>query len=659
MDVLMKRLFLPISIALLCGPAWAGFRHPIEQTGEEAREIQSTPVRASAARAPAATKSQVRDVYGPLPPPSFQASGEKIERAPSLPSSPQVMVQKVRIPRREKFALPSKPLPVYDLKGLDRKAVREFSRKARAMRIPKREIVPEARGRAIAEKYRDALQIVPHKRIRTPIQITIARLSNIVIPPPSIVFENAVKRIDALFAGLEGKIPSAVQALWELALDKENAKELQPRDALFAGLLSRRAGWENAARYLYELAVSLKLDAQERYLRIFWKELDAFESIAFVEDSISQIDLKKLRQIEPDGDKANFVLARTKDSHFAESKISSAGLRQRLLLLRSLAELRDPKAGKAAAADRLRELESTGEEMIREEARLALARFLLQQGSTQESLDLYQRLPKNGRNRLEVLTEQAYAEYRAGRHQESLGKTLGLQSPYFQYGFAPDIHMIEVLNRKRMCDFGGAEVGLQRFSERYLRELAALDELLSRKPKPVAFYGELISYHGSESPYRYQRYLLHLPTVMENQKLLNSAEQETLALERLGQKKYGPVRPAGWDNFLAALKRNWAERSQKYKIESAETALKEVEYLAKRLRHSFAQAELLGLDVTTTATKDFHLQSALNFPARRPAQEELADSRFHWPFEDEVWEDELDHLKVKNPSKCAAVAEKN
>jgi hypothetical protein len=79
--------------------------------------------------------------------------------------------------------------------------------------------------------------------------------------------------------------------------------------------------------------------------------------------------------------------------------------------------------------------------------------------------------------------------------------------------------------------------------------------------------------------------------------------------------------------------------------------------MAKRLRHSFSQAELLGLDVSTAAAKDYNLQNALNFPARRPAaQEALAKDKFHWPFEQEIWEDEIDFLKMKNPSKCASVA---
>jgi hypothetical protein len=65
--------------------------------------------------------------------------------------------------------------------------------------------------------------------------------------------------------------------------------------------------------------------------------------------------------------------------------------------------------------------------------------------------------------------------------------------------------------------------------------------------------------------------------------------------------------------------------------------------------------ELLGLDVATGATKNFNLQSALNFPARKPASAEFDEERLHWPFEDEIWEDELDFLKMKNPSKCAAL----
>lgn len=635
MDVLMKRAWLLLLI-VAAPEAQAGFRHPIEQNGETDGQIQSTPVAPSS------------KIYGP-----------------ALPAAPNVQVQGVRLPRRKRVLLPKDPLPVYDLKGLNKEQVLAFSRKARSMPLPSHEFIPEARGGAIAAQYQDALRIVPHSPIRTPVRITVVKIGKIVQPPSAIAYENMVKRIDALFLALELKFPAAVYSLWELAHSKENHKDLLPRDALFAGLISRQAGWEAAASYLYGLAVEKRVDTQERYLAILWNELDAFTNVPFVADSIRGVDPEQVRSAGVKGDKANYALARMimegrwekiRDGGFAQERINAPLLRQRLVLSRALAQLRDPKMGKMAVFDRLRELEVTAEESVQQEARLALARALMQQGATQEALAYYEKVTKDGKNRLEVMAEQAYAEYRAGRHQESLGKALGLQSPYFQYGFAPDIHLIEVLNRKMLCDFGGADQGLLRFSERYGRELAALDELLTRKPKPEEFYAELISFHGREAPYRYQRYLLHLTSVMENQKLLNAAEGEIALLGKVGTRKYEPTKPNGWENFVSSLRTSWDKRARTYKNESVLAALGEAAYMAKRLRHSFGHAELLGLDVSTAASKDFNLQSALNFPARKPASDALVEDKFHWPFEQEIWEDELDFLKMKNPSKCAAVA---
>jgi hypothetical protein len=81
--------------------------------------------------------------------------------------------------------------------------------------------------------------------------------------------------------------------------------------------------------------------------------------------------------------------------------------------------------------------------------------------------------------------------------------------------------------------------------------------------------------------------------------------------------------------------------------------------LATRLHQNFAQAELMGLDSATSASKDYNLQNALNFPVRKLATTEVQKNQLLWPFEQEIWEDELDSMRMKNPSKCALSAVKS
>ena len=155
---------------------------------------------------------------------------------------------------------------------------------------------------------------------------------------------------------------------------------------------------------------------------------------------------------------------------------------------------------------------------------------------------------------------------------------------------------------------------------------------------------------------RFQRYLLQLPAVMENQKAMNHALGDLDKVDKLGHKQRMVTRPDGWDKFASSMRDGWKARAQQLRTESATAALREAAYMAKRLRNTFAQVELLDLDVSTGASKNYNLQSALNFPARKVQEAELDKDKFRWPFELEIWEDEIDFMRAKNPSKCAISA---
>jgi len=339
------------------------------------------------------------------------------------------------------------------------------------------------------------------------------------------------------------------------------------------------------------------------------------------------------------------------------SQIQSRALRDRFQLLSLVGQIRSrQEAIREKAIANLKALEAEGDPSVRQEARLALARTYLQKGAGPEALALYRNVVKNGRNRLEVLAEQTFAEYISGEYQESLGKSVALQSPYFAYGFVPDVHLVEILSRKAMCDFGGAEAGVKRFAERYGRELASIEETLARKKSTSEYYEELVGYHELEQPLRFQRYMLQLPHVMENQKTMNAALGDLTKLDNLGVKQKIIERPPGWDRFASVMRERWSSRANEMRVSSSEAALREAGYMAKRLRHTFAQIELLDLDISTGASKNYNLQSALNFPARKMPEQAADQNKFRWPYEEEIWEDEIDFMRAKNPSKCAVVA---
>ncbi|MGZ3738826.1 MAG: hypothetical protein ACXVB9_05605, partial [Bdellovibrionota bacterium] len=703
--------------------AHAGFRHPVEETGIEAQEIENTPIHpgvstvssskrlmpdravgnampsrspAPASAAPMAYSAPVaprafpaapqQQTYGPKLPAFHAKAMPKMERlpqhvkgtignaapvpkAPALPSAEHIGVPDVQLPQVRDGLLSMKPEHL-NLKGLNRPQIHAFLKHARDLPVPNHEYSNEVRSRAVAERFKDALHPVPYRSFRTKYSLSLAKVGKIQQPPAVTQYENMVKRIDSLFLGLDYAYPKAVMGLWQLAESSTNPRDLQARDALFAGLLAERAGWETTTAMMLEEAAAKRVEKESRYLKILWGQIEGVPNQVHVDKIVAAVSPLKVRDTAPVGDRANYAMAkrllmtrhRAPAAVFPSSdvyavRISSKDLRDKLSLLALVAQVRSVVDSKREAAlNGLRAIETTGSDENRQQARLTLARALLQKGSAVEALELYQKVKKDGRNRLNVLAEQTYAEYVNGAYQDSLGKTVALQTPYFQYGFAPDIHLVEIMTRKAMCDFGGAEAALKRFGDRYVRELNALEDTIAHRSSPASYYEELVGYANVEQPYRYQRYLLQLPSVMENQKTMNQALGELKKLDELGVHQKSLERPEGWDEFTASLRQRWNNRAGELRTASADTALKEVAYMAKRLRNTFAQVELLDLDISTGAAKNYNLQSALNFPARKQEQAKADEDKLRWPFQSEIWEDEIDFMKAKNPSKCAVTA---
>lgn len=677
------------------GIAHAGFRHPVEEGTPEAIAIESTPVysratsssarilpdRAAAARPAAPQKAGAAELPSARKPsqafqlPTTLPSNVKgpVPRAADLPSADHLGIPGISIPRPASrdgllFVKPEAP----SLKGANRAQIHAFLRNARGLKLPTREYGTDVRSRSIVDQFRAALNPTPYRSFRTAYQLHQEKLAKIFDPPAADQYENMVKRIDSLFLGLDNEYPRAIVKLWELAQAKNNPRQLQARDALFAGIMSQRVGWDTPASLLFAESAEKRSDYEERYLNILWNQLEDVKNPSNIQHIVSKVTAAQVAKINPKGDQANFAMAKLAlagqvraplapmpSFEVFAARIDSPALRDRVSLLKALADLRSSSESiRAKATEDLRALESSGHSSVQQEARLALARTTLRQGNGADAMALYRNVEKNRRNRLEVLAEQTYAEYLAGEYQDSLGKAVALESPSFQYGFSPDVHLVEILSRKAICDFGGAEAGVKLFIERYQPELAALDALLARKPAAGDFYAELVSYVDEKEPKRFERYLLQLAPVMENQKTMNQALADFKKVDTYGQSEEEPgtIRPAGLNAFAQSMRNRWGQHARDLRNDSSTNALREAHYMADRLRQTFAQVELIDLDISTSAAKNFNLQSALNFPARKPASEKMDRERLHWPFENEVWEDEIDFMKAKNPSKCAVTA---
>ncbi len=536
----------------------------------------------------------------------------------------------------KKPAPPAKP--EFHVDGFRGKRLWRFSKNARAMRLPTRTYSTEVRAAAVSEKYKAALTPTPYRTLRTKFQLALTKIKHPPEAPPLVSFMIWTKRIDALFGILESEYPTAVAVLWNLSESHKNPMKLQARDALFAAEGATRAGWTNTAEMAIYRATERKIFKEPRYNETL------FKNIAEITDDE---EARKLLQILPPG-----VLKDLKGNRLLyllgnRATITDQTLVDRLDLETALTAL--AKENFSVSVPIFERLAVNALEETRNTALINLARISLRQNNPEKALAYYGEVKRNGINRLDVMLETAFAEYRAGDASGSLGKTVALESPYFQYGFAPDAFLLEALSRKALCDFGGAETAFQRFHLIYDEELAELRSYLSKKRN---LYGSLIEAYYSPEPKRFERYLLHLPVVARRQAFIYSVNQETKTLAKIGQKKFDPQIPEGWPKFIATVQSFHAPKVKNRVAEIESYANAEMRVMVTRLEKAFSSGDLIQVDIATRATKDFTMQNALNFPISKEVTPEL-NGKILWPYESEVWEDELDDLRIKGDGKCA------
>ncbi|NUM89635.1 MAG: hypothetical protein HUU37_10555 [Bdellovibrionales bacterium] len=537
------------------------------------------------------------------------------------------------------------PPPVWNLRGLNPAGIRSFAEKARAMALPSREYAVEVRARAVAEKYADALKIVKHTPVRTIPDRSLLATNAASDPEPPIALELWTSRIDSLFEILDSKFPTAITRLWNLSHRKENP--FQARDALFAGVGALRAAWPYTASMGLERSIHLKIKEEPRYYAVLWQAMQQIGHHQEILHLTRLLGLKPGEEAPAPGDLPFYLLARENPSFFAQ--VTSTRLQEQLLLEQSLTNLAKNKIPEART--RLEQLLLSPAPQVRSQAAINLARLHVREGRPSDALLIYGQVEKNGRNRMDLLIETSWAEFRAGEFQGSLGKAIALQSPYFRFGWAPEAYVLETLGRKNLCDFGGAQKTLLRFQEDYGPELAFVQSIAAGKRGDL--YDEVLRSFHAAAPRRFERYLLSLPETISAQEFISGLGRELRELRSIPEQRYAPAVPDDWDAFLLAERSHFESRITTLKKGLVERWQAEARYQGSKLSDVFRRFDLIQLDVASRAAADIQIQSALNYPVAAESVAPEKRGRMLWPYHQEVWEDELDFLKVRGEGECA------
>lgn len=629
--VILKRIIILLLLPTL---GHAGYRNPVSS-----EELERTPVGTSQAT-PTASQPSNMPMASAQSTPTAQTPDHSYLKSNYAP---------VKMPSMPDVRKPAS-LPHFDLSGMNREEVRKFAEDALKLPLPTKEYGLDLQAKNIAKKYSAALHPVVHKSIRTDLTIILAKLLKIVQPEQETPFLWQLKRFDALLQILENNNYFSMSELWWLGAQKQSTNEHRYRDNLFAGIAAQRAGINYAAYNLYHNAIGGKIESNPHYLGLLWDQIVLLPPQIRqrlireqTSDGWKKLEIKNAWTpllIEmatlSDSERWHDIQARLKNNKFGTASFD-------LLLAQ-----RNPSAT---------ELESVAKNSNRElsdHAHLQLARLKAADGEWQAAYEHYHAIRDRAPQLLSLLSEEAFIESRLGLWRQSLGKSLSLQSDFFRYGFAPEAYLLEANSRKSLCDYGGAEQALKKFRSVYNPEAMQLNAFTKNFHDDKDRYEGLLEIGLPTQAPRFARYLLQLPEVQQAQAFVHEWWTESQQLAKFPKPPYEHVQnPEVWREFVSVLEKNRQEIKTKEFARAGSIALGEAKHLYSKVQAILDQCELMQLDIAAKASSEIHLQSALNFPVRAPASEApIPANKNDWGYRQELWEDELESLESKLPSRC-------
>ncbi len=254
---------------------------------------------------------------------------------------------------------------------------------------------------------------------------------------------------------------------------------------------------------------------------------------------------------------------------------------------------------------------------------------------------------------IEAAVDNAWSLLRAGDRNHAVGNMFTLHTPYFDGAYMPESYFLQSLGYQEICQFGDALTSVKQYKVRYVDAYKKLIEFNGAgKTQADAYYDEVVAYLGHHdiklAPIVLRELGRH-PEFLRRQKELNRISREEQALATAFPAN--AVSLKDWFNTevtsIRAVAKSDIGNFMKARAVSMEDELK---FLT-------ANVSLLEYEIFAGAGTNLSLQGAQNFATDDKAvpKRKFEDGKEYWPYEDEIWEDELNNFRSKMVDGCAKV----
>lgn len=253
---------------------------------------------------------------------------------------------------------------------------------------------------------------------------------------------------------------------------------------------------------------------------------------------------------------------------------------------------------------------------------------------------------------IEAAVDNGWALLRAGDRNHAVGNMFTLHTPNFEGAYMPDSYFLKSLGYQEICQFGDAMTAVKAYKQRYNNAFKTLIDFNSgAKAQEMVYYDDLTNYLTKKDHKMHPLVIRELgrhPQFLRRQKIMNAMARE--------ERQIATVLPLTASRVVA-----WAAAP----AEKVRTGLKKeiAAFLKNRalamedeLKFVTANMSLLEYEIYAGAGQNLALQGAKNFAvdenkAKPKAEFEL--DKEYWPYEDEIWEDELNNFRSKMVDACA------
>lgn len=255
---------------------------------------------------------------------------------------------------------------------------------------------------------------------------------------------------------------------------------------------------------------------------------------------------------------------------------------------------------------------------------------------------------------IEAAVDNAWALLRDGDRNHAVGNMFTLHTPYFEGAYMPESFFLQSLGYQEICQFGDALTAVKQFKTRYTAPYRKLiDFNASGRTPDSAYYDDVLAYLSHKETKLAGLTLRELgrhPEFLRRQKELNHlARDEAQVGKALPQ---NGLKVAEWLKDGVQLVRDG------YKGQIARFMKSRALAMEDELKFLTANISLLEYEIFAGAGQNLQLQGAQNFAVddkKAVPKRDFEEGKEYWPYEDEIWEDELNNFRSKMVDGCAKV----